>query len=426
MTVFLISGDTLKLTLKKAETFALNNNPEILQEAKKLEQAKSKTRLAYSSFLPSLDASGNRVLKEKVMTIEMPSFIPGQPPRKIEMDFTRNYQLTLQFMQPLFTGGKLIFGLNTARAMEKAEQSLLQAKKDEIRAKTKAMFYSIILLEKSLKIIRDGLKLAVDTKNSIKESYKQGLVKKLDLLRAENRVREIEVQKREIESKIIEAKNRFKNLLGINLDKNILIVGKIIEKRYNIDLEILKKELIENNPILSSMNNRIKAVKNGVRMAYSNFLPTIAIGGQYNFRGDSLGNFSSWDNYYSINLTLSFSLFKGFSKKYKLAAAKAQKDEAEIGAIALEKNLLAELNNAVKRDHYLKAKIVLQKANYVNTKEEYDIASLSYKEGIISYTDLELIQNKYLTSQLNYYKAIYEYYSNIFKIESLISKNIFK
>jgi outer membrane protein TolC len=426
MTVFLISGDTLKLTLKKAETFALNNNPEILQEAKKLEQAKSKTRLAYSSFLPSLDASGNRVLKEKVMTIEMPSFIPGQPPRKIEMDFTRNYQLTLQFMQPLFTGGKLIFGLNTARAMEKAEQSLLQAKKDEIRAKTKAMFYSIILLEKSLKIIQDGLKLAVDTKNSIKESYKQGLVKKLDLLRAENRVREIEVQKREIESKIIEAKNRFKNLLGINLDKNILIVGKIIEKRYNIDLEILKKELIENNPILSSMNNRIKAVKNGVRMAYSNFLPTIAIGGQYNFRGDSLGNFSSWDNYYSINLTLSFSLFKGFSKKYKLAAAKAQKDEAEIGAIALEKNLLAELNNAVKRDHYLKAKIVLQKANYVNTKEEYDIASLSYKEGIISYTDLELIQNKYLTSQLNYYKAIYEYYSNIFKIESLISKNIFK
>ncbi len=423
---FILWGKTITLDFMKAEEMALKNNPEILQEVKKLEQATNKKMLAYSNFLPSLDASGYRVLKEKVMTIEMPSFIPGQPPKKIEMDFTRNYQLTLQFAQPLFTGGKLMFGLSMARKAEAAEQALLQAKRDEIKAKTKAIYYSIILMKKSLSIIENGLKISKDTKNNVEEMYNQGLVTKLDFLRAENRVREMLTQKKEMESKLFEAKNNLKNLLGIDLSEKIELTGNIKEKDIPLEKQLLEKKLLENNPILKATIMQSKISKDNVKMAYSQFLPTIALGGQYNFRGDSLNNFSAWDNYYSVNLTLSYSLFKGFSKKYKLAVAKAQKEESEIRIIALKKNLLSELNNSIKKDSYLRAKIKLNKANFKNTKEEYEIATVNYKEGLITYTDLELIQNKYLSSELNYYNSIFEYYSNIFKIESLISENILK
>ncbi len=421
-----LSAKTYKLTLKQAERMAIEHNPEILQEVQKLEQAKSRMNMSYSAYFPSIDLSGYRVMKEKVMTIIMPSFIPGQPPQKIEMDFTRNYQMTLQFAQPLFTGGAIFFNSKLATALEKAQESLLQAKKNEIRAKTKTVFYSIILLKKSREIVLNGLKFAKDTKEKIEVMYSQGLVKKLDLLRAENKVREMEAKLKEIDSKLFEAKNNLKNIIGISLKDDVEIIGQIKEYPAELNPELLNKQMETNNPILKSLFQQKKVSSYNLKLAYSKFLPTIAIGGQYNFRGDSLSKFSDWDNYYAINLTLSFSIFKGFSKKFNLTMAKAQKEETEIKVAAYEKNMKATLMNLIKKNNYLLEKIKIAKDNFENTKEELEIAKTSYKEGLISYTDLELIENQNLSAELNYYQSIFELYTNIFTIETFISDTIIK
>lgn len=421
-----LNGETIKLTLKQAENLALKNNPEILQEIQKTEQAKNRMHSAYSAFFPTLDVSGYKVVKEKVMTIVMPSFIPGQPPRKIEMDFTRNYQVTLQFAQPIFTGGAIQFGSKMAEAMANAEISLLQAKKNEIRAKTKTVFYSIILLKKSKEILVNGLKFARDTEKKISTMYSQGLVKKLDLLRAQNKVREMDAKLKEVDSKIFEAKNNLKNILGIPLKDNIEIIGEIKEYPAKLDSELLKNKMEANNPILKSLAQQKKASSYNLKMAYSKFLPTIAFGGQYNFRGDSLTNFSDWDSYYSMNLTFSFSIFKGFQKHFNLSVAKAQKEETDIKVEAYRKNLESSLTNLIKKNSYLLEKIRIAKDNLSNTREELEIAKTSYREGLISYTDLELIENQKLSAELNYYQSIFELYTNIFKIETFISDSIIK
>ncbi len=421
-----LHAKTYKLTLKQAEKMAIEHNPEILQEVQKVEQAKSRMNMSYSAYFPSIDLSGYRVMKEKVMTIIMPSFIPGQPPRKIEMDFTRNYQMTLQFAQPLFTGGAIFFNSKLATALEKAQESLLQAKKNEIRAKTKTVFYSIILLKKSKEIVLNGLKFAKDTKEKIAVMYSQGLVKKLDLLRAKNKVREMDAKLKEIDSKLFEAKNNLKNIIGISLKDNVEIIGQIKEYPAKLNPELLKKQMETNNPILKSLVQQKKVSSYNLKLAYSKFLPTLAIGGQYNFRGDSFSNLSDWDNYYSINLTLSFSIFKGFSKKFNLTMAKAQKEETEIKVAAYEKNMKANLMNLIKKNNYLLEKIKIARDNFENTKEELEIAKTSYKEGLISYTDLELIENQNLSAELNYYQSIFELYTNIFTIETFISDTIIK
>ncbi len=426
LSLFFLNGETIKLTLKQAENLALKNNPEILQEIQRTEQAKNRMHSAYSAFFPSLDVSGYKVVKEKVMTIVMPSFIPGQPPKKIEMDFTRNYQVTLQFAQPIFTGGAIHFGSKMAEAMANAEASLLQAKKNEIRAKTKTVFYSIILLEKSKEILVNGLKFARDTEEKISVMYSQGLVKKLDLLRAQNKVREMDAKLKEVDSKLFEAKNNLKNILGIPLKDDIEIIGEIKEYPAKLDSEFLKNKMEANNPILKSLAQQKKASSYNLKMAYSKFLPTIAFGGQYNFRGDSLGNFSDWDSYYSMNLTFSFSIFKGFRNHFNLSVAKAQKEETDIKVEAYKNNLESSLTNLIKKNGYLLEKIKIAKDNLSNTREELEIAKTSYREGLISYTDLELIENQKLSAELNYYQSIFELYTNIFKIETFVSDSIIK
>ena len=256
--------------------------------------------------------------------------------------------------------------------------------------------------------------------------FEQGLVRKLDLLRAENKVRDMDARLKEIESKMFEAENRLKNLLGISLNDKIIINGSIEENIINLNADKMIERMRENNPIIKSLEEQKKVSKNNLKMAYSDFFPTIAINGQYNLRGDKISEISEWEDYYSINLSVTYSLFKGFSKKFNLKIAKAQKQETDIRVMAYKRNLYSNLMNLIKKNNYLIEKIISAKLSFKNTKEELEIAKTNYNEGLISYTDLELIENQNLSAELNYYQSIFEYYTNIFTIETFVSQSVLK
>ncbi len=419
-------SETIHLSLKKSIELALKNNPEILQEKAKLKQAEESTNMAYSSIFPKIDLSGYRVLKEKVMTIEMPPLFPGMPSREVQMDFTKNYQLTLQFTEPLFMGGKIFFGIKSAEAAKSAQKALLAAKKSEVKAKVKSVYFSIILLEYTKNSIKEAVKTAEDIRDTIKVKLNEGLSKKLDLLMAENKLRELKASLLKIESKIYEAKNSLKNLLGITEEANIIITGKITEVKFPLKYNELKEILFSNNKILKAIKENKRAIGFRLKSGYSEFLPKFILGGQYNFRGDSLSNFKNWDNYYSVNLSVSMNLFSGFRRSSNIGILKAQKEEIEIKILAYKRELLSQLKNSIKHTDYLLKKIDVSKQNLENSKIQLNIAKESYKQGLISYIQLEAAENSYLSSKNMYLQSIYEYYVSIFKIESLLCYEIFK
>src|SRR5512137_488826 len=81
--------DKLVLTLEDSIRLALKQNPFYQAEKAKEDQASAGVRQAVAAFFPSLNASGMNVLDKKVFTVEFPSFIPGEPPQRFKVDFTR-------------------------------------------------------------------------------------------------------------------------------------------------------------------------------------------------------------------------------------------------------------------------------------------------------------------------------------------------
>ena len=256
--------------------------------------------------------------------------------------------------------------------------------------------------------------------------YKEGMVKKLDLLRAEDRVNEFKTQQKEIESKLFETKNNFKILLNLSLSCNLKIEGSIKEAPVELNINLLKKKLCLNNPILQSLDSHYKLSKLNVKLASSEFLPVFNLGLQYNYRGDSLNRFSEWDDYYTFSLNMTYNIFKGFSRKTKVSLAKAQRDEMSIKVKAYQDNMKAELENSLKRESFLRERVAYSKNKFKRAREEYELAELSYNEGMVTYTDLELSQTRLVQSELEFFQAIYGYYINIFKIETFISEDIYK
>ncbi len=126
------SQEKLKLTLEKSVELALKQNPQHLATAQRVDAARSGVREAVSAFFPSLNGQGQRTLNEKVMELEFPSMIPGQPPQRVEIDFTRDYQFSLSLNLPLFTGGRLTSNFKQAQYGLKATQEMVRQTKQEI------------------------------------------------------------------------------------------------------------------------------------------------------------------------------------------------------------------------------------------------------------------------------------------------------
>ena len=103
----------VELTVDDAIKLALENNPAYRISEQEVKQYRHRL-MANFGFLPQLTLEGSKILKEKLMTIEIPAAFTGGEPMEATLRFTKNYEFTFQFVQPVFTGGKIFYNYKNA------------------------------------------------------------------------------------------------------------------------------------------------------------------------------------------------------------------------------------------------------------------------------------------------------------------------
>jgi len=222
----LYPGEPLKLTIENAIDRALENNYSYRISQEQVNQYKK--RLMQSLvFLPQVSVDGVKNLQEKLQTIEMPPFFPGGQAEKVTLDFTKNYEFRFQLVQPVFTGGKLLYTFKNAQldldlAREKEKNS-----RDETILNVKKMFFNILVLKELLKAQEESLALLENNYNNVKARGEQGMASKFDLLRAELAVSSMKPEVLRMENLLEISYLGFKSFLLIPEDQPIELVGKM-------------------------------------------------------------------------------------------------------------------------------------------------------------------------------------------------------
>ena len=176
--------EPLVLTLEDSVRLALAQNPFHQASREKIRAAKSQLNEAASRFFPTLDGQGLYTLDEKVFSLEFPSMIPGQPPQRMSIDFTKDYQFSLSMALPLFTGGRLVSGFKTARyGLDAARETVRQSRQETVFS-VKKTFYGYLLARKFLDVSEEAVRLAEKHFANVKNLYEVGMASKFDLLRS--------------------------------------------------------------------------------------------------------------------------------------------------------------------------------------------------------------------------------------------------
>ncbi len=404
------SQEKLTLTLERSVELALAQNPHHLATEERVDGAYSKLREAASGFLPSLDAQGLHTLSEKVFELEFPSFIPGEPPQKVRVDFTRDYQFSMSLTLPLFTGGRLTSGFKQAKySLESSREAVRQSEQTTVFS-TKGAFFGYLLAKQFVSVAEDAVRVADKSLQNVKEMYEVGMASKMDLLRSEVRLTNMQPVLIEAKNSLRIAELNLKTLLGLELSQPIEIEGELKYEPYEPHLEECITDALVHRPEVKQLDFQQKMAEETLKIARAGYFPTLAVSGAYNFWADRL-NFqkNTWSSFYSVNLVVNIPLFHGFQTSAQIGQAKAMIREIELNQKALRNAVEFEVRQAVLKLEEAKESLISQGKNIEQAKESLRITQLNFSEGLATTLDVISAEAASSQAQVNYSQALFNY-----------------
>jgi outer membrane protein TolC len=414
----------LVLTLDEAIAMALRQNPLFLATQEQEQQAKFQVRSAASSFLPTLNAQGTNTLDEKLFSLEFPSLIPGQPPQRISIDFTKNYQTALAFNLPLFAGGRLVAGYKQANYNFQASRESVRLSEQETVFNVKSAFYGYLLAREFSAVADEALTLAEKFRDNVKNLYEVGMASKFDLLRSEVQVANLKPQAIRARNSVDVAELGLKTVLGIALETPVEIQGELVAPPLDAVSEAVVEEALAERPELRQLDYQRRMAGEMLKIARGSMLPTIGIGGTYNLWSDSLSfRKGSWQNYYAINLSITLPLFNGFEARAQIGQSKAVIRELDWTRKGLSDAIALEVRQAVLNRSQARETLLSQEKNVEQALEAVRIAELNYAEGLATSLDVSAAQVALRQARSNHSQALYDCVISEAQLEKAVGRS---
>ena len=414
----------LTLTLDEAIAMALRQNPFFMATQEKESQARSLVRESVSRFLPTLNAQGQDTLDEKLFVLEFPSFIPGEPPQRISIDFTKNYQMSLAFSLPLFAGGRLVAGYKQANYNLQASRETVRLSEQETIFNVKRSFYGYLLAREFSAAAQEALDLAEKFRVNVKNLYEVGMASRFDLLRSEVQVANLKPQAIRARNSVDVAELGLKTVVGLDLDAPIAVKGELAAPPLDTETGGAIEQALGQRPELRQIDYQRRMAGEMLKIARGSALPTLTVGGAYSFWADGL-NFrkGAWQNFYAINLSLTVPLFNGFESRARIGQSKAVIRELEWTRKGLSDMIAFEVRQAVLNYTQARETLLSQEKNVEQAREAVRIAELNYAEGLATNLDVSTAQVALSQARTNYSQALYDCVISQAQLEKAVGRN---
>ena len=415
---FSLPQEKLDLTLEDSIRLALSQNPYHLAAGERVEAAKSKVREAVSGFFPSLNGQGLHTLDEKVMELEFPSFIPGEPPQRVKIDFTRDYQFSMSLSLPLFTGGRLTSGFKQAKYGLLSSEEVFRQSNHVTVFNAKQAFFGCLLAKYFVKVAEEAVEVAEKHLKNVKTMYEVGMASKFDLLRSEVEVANLKPRLIKARNNLQVAELNLKTLLGLDLSQPLEIKGELTYEPVEPDLEACLMRAQQNRPEIKQVGYQKKIAGEMFKIARASKLPTVSVQGQYNFWADKF-NFKedTWQSYYAVNLVFTVPIFNGFAASAQMAQSQAMIREFELTQKGLMETIRFEVRQSILNLKVAQESLLSQEKNVEQAQESLRIAELNYSEGLATSLDVSSAQAALSQAKTNYSQALYDYVISLAQLD---------
>lgn len=403
------SGE-LKLSLKEAQEYAIQNNKLMISSRMDVEASKIAVWETISRALPQVDLSGSFTDNLKLMTTLLPGDFFGRPGEKVPVTFGSQFNsgASVQASLLLFNA-PLYIGIETTKLANKLSQENLSKTELDTRESISSAYYLILVSEESLKVLDGNIKNLTETLKSTRSMLSAGMAESTDVDQMVSNVTMVENTRSSMLRTVELNYNILRFQLGVNVDTRIILTENLESLTSGINVEALIAQEFDHkqnvNYRLIEGQEQMSAL--ALKTQKASVLPTLA--GFYNYGTNGMGDKVGDQRWFQNSMTgfqLSVPIF-GSGQRYSaikkakinLEKAKTTKDMVTEQLLLQEKQLRYNLLNANLQYKSQKDNIEVSKRVYASTENKY-------KQGMASSLELTQSNSLYLQAQTNYISAL--------------------
>ena len=394
---------SVQMTLDQAIEVALSESNTIKIADMTIEKSGYAQKGSYASLYPNISASGSyqRTLKKQVMVMDM-----GGEPMEIKVGRDNNINAGVNASLPLINAqlwqSLKLSALNVELAVEQARSS-----KVSLISQVKQAFYGVLLAQESLELMQQIYDNADKNYERTLQRYNVGKASEQEMLRAKVNMMNAEPSVSSAENIVSLSKWQLKALMGINLDTEIEVIGKLDE--YVPELLLIDTPTdLNQNSTLQQFGIQLKQLDATLKMQKFQYIPTLAasIGYNYMAMGDSE---LTWHPTSTASLSLNIPIFDGFSKRFNIKQTRKTIDMLNLQKEDTERNLRIAMKTYTDQMELCLKNFDAAKNTVDLASKSYQITEKMYEVGKVTLVELNDAQLALTQSQLTIYQAIHDY-----------------
>ena len=401
------NSKTTKISLQESIELAVKNNKDIKISMLEYEKGKLDIDKAWKEayFKVNYAAESNYFFKSMKQSLSNSDQIYGQ---------------SIVVSQPIYTGGAIKTGINTAKSYNTLQELLMNKTRKDVVMEAINAYIDVYRAENNLEVVKASEKTLVKNLEIQKEKYNLRLITKSDFLESERSVAEIKAAVVDSELKIELAKEILGNIIGVKNALNISIVPFTVEDKFtekvilSNDLQRLEKE----NTEYMIVSKQREIADGAVEIEKSAMKPKVSGFVSYGTNNqDKMTDLVKNSNYSgTIGLNVSWQLFDWGIRKDNIS--KAEKDteiydvRKEDTLDKLKLGLRQVYYNLVSLEKSMDAKkIAMEKADevYKVEKERYEYQLITFRDLLAAEAEMRNSKIDYINTRLNYYNLISKY-----------------
>lgn len=387
------------LTLDEAKALAIKQNNNLKMADQYIAAARAVKEGAGVAGKPKIDGSAN-------------GFYFGNPLNKILPEYGAS--IGLGATQPIYAGGKVKLGIETADKLVEIQESRKVLTTAEVLFNVEKAYWQAVNANDKIKLVNKNISLTRAILNDLNNLYVAGIIYKNDVLRAQVQLNDAELSLVKATDGLTLAKLNLAQLMGMG-DSTNFVISDSITGTFNPPGKNLY-EALNKRPEITVLNKSIEVQQLQKKLLQADSKPSVGIGlnvlGAAGKQGINPTNTSNvLGSYYGL-VSVSVPIFDWGARKskineqsYKIAAQQSQLAETQQLITVEVQQAYLQLGQSGKR-------IDLAIASLQQAEENLRLANDRFKAGTIVGKDLLEAQTIWEQANSNLIDAKVEYRIN--------------
>ena len=396
------SQDIKSLSLNETIEMSLKNSPALKASSERNVQATARVRQALDNKLPDINVSGSYLYLANPTISTKTKALQGTDSAGNKTEIPHVNQAMygiLNLSLPIYAGGKIRYGIESAKYLEKAASLDVEKDRENVILNTINAYVNLYKANVTVGVIKDNLAQSRHQDSVFSRLEENGLLARNDLLKSE-------LQTSNIELTLLDAENNLK-IANVNMD---LMLGLPETTMIQTDVTEFDKQFsektideyeqlaLQNRKDVQALSFRRKAATSGIAIAKAEQYPTVALTGGY--IAANIPHLLTITNAVNVGIGLQYNL-SFWKSKAQIAEARSKEKELIADQAQLVDGIRLHINQDFENYLLSKRKTDVYKKAVVQAEENYRITKNKYDNALVNTSDLLEANVSVLQSKIN-------------------------